>query len=316
MSNRRLVVLPDWLQPPELPGVRYSWWDGATGDVERPSDAVLGEAEFYVLPYMCPRDEVQRTRVMPRLQVAQALTAGVDDMVGLVPEDVALCAAPGVHDASTAELAMTLILASQRGIAEAVLDGSQGRWNHVRRRSLADARVVVVGWGGVGRALGRRLDGFGVHLAPVARAARPGIHGIEDLDGLLGDADVVVVAVPLSPGTRGLFDARRLARMPDGALLVNVSRGAVVDTDALVAETSRGRLRAALDVTDPEPLPADHPLWRIPGVIITPHVGGDSEAFVPRAREFVAYQLRRWLRGEDLVGLVQRSQADGHEPAG
>lgn len=298
------MLLPEWLTPPKLPGVSFAWWDGAQHGGGPPPAEVLEQVEFYVLPYMCTPVEISRAGMMPRLQVVQALTAGVDGMAELIPPAVELCAAPGVHDASTAELVMGLILTSQRGIDQAVTDALAGKWNHVRHRSLVGARVLVVGWGGVGKALGQRISGFEVDLVPVARTARPGVRGIDELDSLLPSADVVVVAVPLGERTRAMFDADRLALMKTGALLVNVSRGPVVDTQALVDETSTGRLRAALDVTDPEPLPPGHPLWRTPGVLITPHVGGDSEAFVPRAREFIAYQLRRWLRGEQLVGQV------------
>ncbi|MDQ1247005.1 MAG: hypothetical protein QG597_1374 [Actinomycetota bacterium] len=156
----------------------------------------------------------------------------------------------------------------------------------------------------MGQAIGARLAPFDVDLVPVARSSRTGVNGVEELDALLPSADIVVLAVPLTDATRGLLNARRLALLPDDALVVNVARGPVIDTDALLAEVSTGRLRAALDVTDPEPLPADHPLWRAPGVLITPHIGGDTTAFPPRAQALLTAQLRRYCAGEPLVGVV------------
>ena len=165
-----------------------------------------------------------------------------------------------------------------------------------------------MGFGSIGRAFARRLDGFECEIRAVARTARQvdgiEVKAIDALPALLPAADVVVLIVPLTPETRRLVDAAFLARMHDGALLVNVARGPVVDTEALTAECASGRLRAALDVTDPEPLPPDHRLWRTPGVLISPHVGGNTSAFLPRARRLVAEQLRRYVSGEPLVNEV------------
>jgi hypothetical protein len=200
---------------------------------------------------------------------------------------LAFANAATVHETSTAELAVTLALASQRGIPEFVRAGDEGRWDLREFPSLADRRVLLVGYGGVAKAVEARLAGFEVQLTRLARSAREEqnlagdtveVRGFEDLHECLADAEVVILAVPLTDGTRGLVDAAALAAMPDDALLVNVARGPVVDTDALVAELQAGRLRAALDVTDPEPLPEDHPLWKCPNTLITPHVGGDSSA--------------------------------------
>jgi phosphoglycerate dehydrogenase-like enzyme len=200
---------------------------------------------------------------------------------------------------------MTLILSSLRGIPEAVRAQDAGTWAGERRTSLADRRVLIVGYGSVGEALEQRLAGFEVaQVVRVARSARAGVHAMADLPSLLPDADVVVLIVPMTPDTSGLVDAGFLARMRDGALLVNVARGPVVRTDALLAELTSGRLRAALDVTDPEPLPADHPLWHAPGVLITPHLGGNSTAFLPRAYRLVTEQVRRYVAGEPLLHVV------------
>jgi phosphoglycerate dehydrogenase-like enzyme len=263
------------------------------------------------MPYMTKLGLADVTRGLDALQVVQLQSAGYEQFVGALPDGVTLCNAAGVHDASTAELALTLTLASIRDIPELV--GSQGRrhWEPLRLRSaLADRRVLVVGYGRIGRAIARRFAPFEVTLTAVASRARAGdelvphVHGIDELPDLLPDHDVVVVIVPLTDSTRGLIDASLLGRMPDGALLVNVSRGPVVDTAALVAECTAGRLRAALDVTDPEPLPEDHPLWAAPGVLITPHVGGATDAMRPRAIALVRRQVEALLAGESVDNAV------------
>jgi phosphoglycerate dehydrogenase-like enzyme len=269
----------------------------------------IAEVEFYVLPYMKGAEVLERSGEMSSLKVIQTLTAGVENFLPYVPDGVVLCNAAGVHDASTAELAVALMLASGRHLDEFARAQPDGRWAPIFGRALADQRVLIVGYGNIGAAIERRLAGFEVSsITRVARRARSGppvVHAIDELDRLLSEADVVVVIAPHTPQTDGLISAPQLARMPDGALLVNVARGRLVDTDALVAETSSGRLRAALDVTEPEPLPADHPLWRIPGVLISPHVGGASSAFFPRADRLIAAQLRRFAAGEELENIIR-----------
>lgn len=267
----------------------------------------LEQVGFYVPPYMGPPESLELVRSMPSLQVVQLLTIGYDAALPLVPPHVVLCNAVGVHEASTAEMAVGLILASLRGIDDFARAMPTGAWRHTRRETLADKRVLVLGAGGVGRAIADRLRTFEVELTLVARSARAGVLAISELEHLLPRSDVVVLAVPLSPETRQLVDADFLAAMPDGGLLVNVARGAVVDQESLLSEVTSGRLRAALDVTDPEPLPADHPLWRAPGVLISPHVGGDASAFLPRARRLVEAQLHNWRTGLPLANTVARS---------
>lgn len=301
-------MLPGWLRVPAAAGLRAVPWEG---DWEAlPNDADLAACRVFVPPYMGPAANAELSLRMPGLELVQTLTAGVDGIAELLPRGAVLCGAVGVHDASTAELAVGLMIAAQRGIDVAARDRSEGVWRHERRRSLADSRVLLVGWGGVGRAIGERLAGFECEVVAVGRTARLEgdcrVHGADELDTLLPGADIVVVAVPLSAQTRGMFDADRIARMADGALLVNVARGPVVDTDALVAQASTGRLRAAVDVTDPEPLPPAHPLWTCPGVLITPHLGGNSAAFPPRAQRMLDRQLLRWAAGEALRGVVAR----------
>jgi phosphoglycerate dehydrogenase-like enzyme len=223
-----------------------------------------------------------------------------------LPAGVTLCNARGVHDASTAELAMTLILSSLRGIPDFVRGQDRAEWRYGQYDSLADRTVLIVGYGAIGTAVERRLAGFETTVVRVASRARDGVHGLDDLPNLLPRADVVVLCVPLTEQTKALVDADFLARMRDGALLVNVARGGVVDTDALVAQTRTGRLRAALDVTEPEPLPQDHPLWTTPGVLLSPHVGGNSTAFLPRAKRLLVDQLTRFAAGEPLANVVVR----------
>jgi len=269
----------------------------------------IGEVAFYVLPYMKGAGVLAKAAEMARLQVVQTLTAGYEEFLPLVPPAVTLCNAAGLHDTSTAELAIALALASGRHLDRFARNQETGAWRPVLGRALADQRVLIIGYGHIGEAIERRLHGFEVaSVTRVARRRRPGppeVHAIEDLHRLLPRADVVFLIAPHTAETDGMIGAAELALLPDGALLVNVARGRLVDTDALVAELSTGRIRAALDVTDPEPLPADHPLWRQPGVLISPHVGGASSAFAPRADRLIAAQLKRFAAGEPLANVVR-----------
>lgn len=268
--------------------------------------ANLSKVGFYVPVYMGPRDSLELIAQMPNLEVVQLLTVGVDAALEYVPEHVSLCNAVGVHDASTAELAIALVLASLRGIDDFARAMPHGEWIHDRRSSLVDRNVLIIGAGGVGQAIAHRLIPFGAEVTLVARSQRPGVVASSELPSLLPEADIVVLAVPLNMHTSGLVDDSFLSRMREGSLLVNVARGGVVDTQALVRHAQQGRIRAALDVTDPEPLPPEHPLWRIPGVLISPHVGGNTSAFLPRARALVEQQISRWRSKDPLMHVVQR----------
>ncbi|RBY87288.1 phosphoglycerate dehydrogenase [Blastococcus sp. TBT05-19] len=243
-------------------------------------------------------------RALPRLGLVQLLTAGAESYAGRLPEGVHLCNARGAHTPSTAEWAVAAALAAQRGLPFFVREQVAGRWSFGTHRSLVGARVLVVGAGDIGRAIGRMLAGFDVQLTYVARTARDGVRSTAELPELLPDADVVILIVPVTDETRGMVDAGFLGAMQDGALLVNAARGVVVDTDALVAELASGRLRAALDVTDPEPLPEGHPLWSVPGLLLTPHVGGAVPATGDRAAAAVVDQLARVLEGRPLENVV------------
>lgn len=297
----RLVWLPfdpsELGDPPE--SLRYE-----VVDPTREVPDSVGDVRFYVPPYMVGPRVAEVLSQMSSLEVVQTLTAGVDNVRAEVPAGVTLCNGRGIHDTSTAELALTLILASLRGIPSWVRAQDRHEWKPGWRPSLADKRVLLVGYGAIGEAIERRLLPFEVEVTRVARSARDGVHAIAELPRLLPAADVVVLVVPLTDETRGLVDAAFLAAMPDGALLVNVARGPVVDNDALVAELTAGRLRAAVDVVDPEPVPADHPFWDAPGLLISPHVGGASSAMWPRAHRLVRDQLHRYAAGEELVNVM------------
>lgn len=303
MSGSRCVLLP---YPPQgaLAGLPASLdvqvWDG---EGPPPAD-LLDEVELYVVPYTFRPEVAEVAARMPRLAAVQTLTAGVEHMRPYVGPGVLLCNARGVHDASTAELALTLVLASLRGIPEFVRAQDRGEWAHTARPALADRTVLLIGYGSVGAAVERRLQPFECDVLRVARSAREGVAGMDDLPRLLPGADVVVLTVPLTQQTRGLVDADFLAAMRDGALLVNVSRGPVVDTDALLAELRAGRLTAALDVTDPEPPPPGHPLWSVSGLLLSPHVGGNTSAFLPRALRLVREQLERFADGRALANVM------------
>jgi phosphoglycerate dehydrogenase-like enzyme len=282
--------------------------DGVTVAVWSPKDpppAEAAEAGFWVPQYLGRDGLEQQFAALPKLEVVQLTTAGADAFVGLVPDGVTLCDARGVHGGSTAEWVMTAVLASLRNFPEFVRFQEQRRWGQKFTDELADKRVLVVGAGDVGEAIRRRMLPFDTTVTMVARTARADAHGVDELPALLPEHDVVVVVVPLTGETRGMVDAEFLARMADGALFVNASRGPVADTDAVLAELRSGRLRAALDVTDPEPLPSDHPLWDAPNLLLTPHVGGAVVGFPARAYALVRRQLGRWVLGEPLDNVVR-----------
>ncbi len=245
-------------------------------------------------------------RAPGRLRVIQTLSAGVDWLAGRVPEGVTVCNARGVFDGPLAEWVVGAILAFERGLVRARDGQAEGAWTSIEPDELAGRRIVILGFGSIGKAVADRLRPFDVEVIGVARTGREGVLGFEDLDRVLAGAEVLVDLLPLTGETVGLLDARRLARLPDGALLVNAGRGRTVDTQALVRELEQGRLRAALDVTDPEPLPPGHPLWGLPNVLISPHVGGDSPGAMLRAFALAGDQVRRFAAGQPLLNEVAR----------
>ena len=244
-------------------------------------------------------------------RLVQSQSIGYDDVADVLPPGHVFANAASVHETSTAELALALVLAAQRGIPDFVRAAEQGHWAPAVHESLADRRVLLLGYGGVGRAIEARLAPFEVSVTRVAHHARDDesgrIHGIDELPALLPDAEIVIVGVPLTDATTGLVDDAFLSSLPDNALVVNIARGKVADTDAILAEATTGRLRFALDVTDPEPLPRRHPLLALPNVLISPHVGGATTAMMPRMARLVREQIERMLRGEEPLNVVLRT---------
>jgi phosphoglycerate dehydrogenase-like enzyme len=261
------------------------------------------DAEFLVPGAGDPRLHELLAR-MPGLRVIQTLSAGVDRLLPFVPPGVTLCDASGSRDVPVAEWVLAAILASTKLLPELRDRQREHRWEWRKSCELAGSTVMILGYGAIGAAVEARLAPFDVELIRVARHARAGVHAVEDLRSLLPLAEIVVVLLPLTPATTGLLDADLLACLPPGALLVNAARGPILDTEVLLELLQAGRVRAALDVTDPEPLPADHPLWDAPGVLITPHFAGDTVAAERRAFALVGEQVRRYVRQEPLTNVV------------
>ncbi len=270
-------------------------------------------------------------RTWPKLRgvrLVLSLMAGTEWIPGTVGPHVTICNARGAHNISTAEWTIGTILAMLKYFPFFLEMQREGLWKRrfeasaryaaisgdtrplyppVMLEELTGKRVLLIGYGSIGKEIERMLEPFHVHLVRVARSARTGpeVHAVSDLDSLLPQAQVVILILPATPESNKLIGARQFALMPQGALLVNAARGPIVDTDALVDALNSGRIRAALDVTDPEPLPEGHPLWSCPNLLITPHVGGSSPQFAPRALHIAADELRRYLAGEPLQNVVQ-----------
>ena len=269
----------------------------------------LSSVTFYVPPYMGGSRALDYVNSMPNLKVLQLPNAGYEDAIDYLRPGLILCNGRGIHDASTAELAVGMIIASLRGFQSFVLSQERAHWNPALFRSINDRKIGILGFGSIGRNIARILSGFDVEVIGFSRSGNDGSVNVEEFDKYLPTLDIVILILPLSQESHHFFNARRLALLKDGALLVNVARGGIVDTDALLTEIRTGRITAALDVTDPEPLPADHPLWKEKGIFITPHVGGFSTAFEPRARKLVESQLIRLASGRPLENVVAQGMA-------
>jgi phosphoglycerate dehydrogenase-like enzyme len=306
-SDRVVVCLPD------LPELEHAGTFPANVDVllVPPGPAAIPDlsAADFVVPTTRMRPSVVDLLAQPgaRLRVIQTLTAGVDWLMGRVPDGVTVCNARGVFDAPLAEWVVGAILAMERGLVQARDDQARRAWvDREPPSELAGRRVVILGLGSIGTAISNRLEPFGVEVVGIGRTARDGVHGLADLEALLPGAEILVNVLPLTGETTGLLGGTQLALLPDGSLVVNAGRGRTIDTGALVAQLRTGRIRAALDVTDPEPLPADHALWTLPNVLITPHMGGDSTTTTIRALEIAGDQVRRFAAGEPLINQVAR----------
>jgi phosphoglycerate dehydrogenase-like enzyme len=262
------------------------------------------DVEFWVPPFLKMAPDRAALARLTHLRVVQLLSAGAEAWIGNVPDGIALCDARGVHSSSTSEWAVTAILAYLRDFPYFARMQERGEWATRFTDELAGKHVLMVGAGAIGEAIAARLAPFEVTISMVARSPRPGVHTVAELPELLPAADVVVLIVPLTAATTGMVDADFLARMRDGALLVNAARGPVVDTEALVVELAKGRLAVAMDVTDPEPLPPGHPLWSMPNVLLTPHVAGSVGGLLKRAYGLAGDQIRRYAAGEPLINEV------------
>lgn len=261
--------------------------------------------DIVVPPYMGSLDLLAALHgVVVRLVQSQSI--GYDGVLERLPAGVAFANAAGVHEGPAAEIGLALLLAAQRDLARFVRQQGEHVWRGGFTRGMFGLRTVIVGAGGLGNATFDRLLPFGAKPVRVGRSRRRDERGevaaLDELPGLLATADAVVICLPLDDSTHHLVDADFLSRMPDGAVLVNIGRGAIVDTDALVAELTPGRLRAALDVTDPEPLPQGHPLWDL--ALISPHVGGQVRTMPDAVEALVRRQIAALEAGGVPANLI------------
>jgi phosphoglycerate dehydrogenase-like enzyme len=300
--------------PPEAEIVRIARHPSGVQDVD-----------FWMIPFA--RKSAQQTfQHLRGVKVVQSMMAGVDWITPWLPKDIVLCDGRGLHDISASEWVLTAILTSlkrfpyyrdmqlrhewkgQASVGDGFMKvgGAQIGQYAVLGDDLAGKTVLIIGYGSIGAAIETRLAPFGVKIIRLARSARqnPEVFAVAELHSLLPEADIVVAIVPLTPETHGLLGAAEIGLMKPGALLVNAARGPVVVTEALVEALQQHRIQAALDVTDPEPLPAGHPLWSAPNCMITPHVGGSTPEFIHRAFRFGAEQVRRFIAGKELENVV------------
>jgi phosphoglycerate dehydrogenase-like enzyme len=280
-------------------GIEADLWKG--GDELPPS---ADEVEYVVFPFGRDPEVLRKIVTLPKLTAIQILSAGADHILPYIPAGISLANARGAHTPATAEWTAGVIIASIRNFPRFAAGQQAGHWDPAQSDLVAGKRVLIVGYGSIGEAVERRLAGWEVAIDRVARRARDGVRPIDELPQILQTADVVVMLVPVTDATRRMVNAGFLKTMKDGALLVNAARGVIVDTDALLAELTSGRLRAALDVTDPEPLPDGHPLWSAPGLLLTPHVGGAVRASRERAYTVVKDQLVRLAAGQPLLNVI------------
>ena len=281
---------------PGIQAVRY--------DPDGPLPDEAASAQVLVPPFLASVRVVELVQRLPELRLVQLLAAGAENWVGRLPAHVALSDCRGAHGVATAEWIVAVLLAVYRELPGFVRAQDERRWDQHFTDELAGKRVLLVGAGDLAENAVRRLYPFEVTTTLVGSRARDGVHGIDEVHDLLPDHDAAVLVVPLTDATRGLVDAAFLAAMPDGAVLVNAARGPVVDTGALTAELSTGRISAAVDVTDPEPLPADHPLLDAPNLLVLPHLGSATHATRERMADMAVDNLLAGLRGEPMPHQV------------
>lgn len=283
---------------------------GVVWDMKAAPSENLGSIDGVILPYIDAGAVLSSLGEVQDLKFVQTQSTGYDGVREAAGPGAAVATASGVHAAATAELAVGLILAKLRGIDQAVKDQQTESWKPQRRQSLADRKVLLLGIGGIGKELARRLEPFEVTITRVGSTSRTDadgqVHGPDELVALAGDHDILVSVLPLNDNTHHVVGQEVLAALPDNALVVNVGRGAVVDTDAVTREVVSGRLQCAIDVVDPEPLPAGHPLWSAENALITPHIGGNASAFEPRILKLLKRQLEALAAGETPANLVQQ----------
>lgn len=293
----------------------WTQWDDLTApsgfEMLNPKNAPLDSTRakditFYVPTYMGGRNALLPILEMPNLKYIQLPNAGYDDAIEFLRPNVTLCNARGVHDMSTAELALGLTISTLRGFPHFYRMQQKNTWDHKRMHSLAGKKVGLIGYGSIGQKFAQMMEPFEVELTAFNRSGKDGAKPISELDSQLSEFDVVVLILPANDESVKMFDEIRLKALKDGALLVNVARGAIVDTEALVRELEQKRIFAALDVTDPEPLPSEHPLWKQENAVIVPHVGGNSTAFEPRIRKLVKSQLELLAQGKELNNIVAK----------
>ena len=269
-----------------------------------PAASQFDAIEFYVPSYMGGLKTIEIIPRMKNLKVVHYNQAGYEDILPHIPQGVSLCNGTGIHDVSTSELAIGLTIAARRGFAEFMDNQKQGIWKRTTKPALADSHVGIIGYGHIGKRIATLLEMFETKVTAFTRSGSDGSIKIAEFDQYLPKLDVIILILPLTAESKNFMNAERIKKMKDGATLVNVARGAIIDTDALVAELHTGRITAGLDVTDPEPLPEGHPLWSAPNVIISPHVGGDSGAFQPRARTMVSQQLQLLSENKPLLNQI------------
>ena len=279
-------------------------WKLISAPVDTLRNSDFAEITIYIPTYMGGKKSLDPISDLTNLKTVQLLTAGYEDVIPFMRDELTLCNARGVHDFSTSELAISLILAHYKDHREFAQSQSQGSWNHKTTGSTYGKEIAIIGAGSVAQRLKSMLAPFECKVTMFGQSARDGVEAISTVQATVGKFDCVVLLVPLTASTQNLVDAAFLKAMKDGALLVNVARGPVVNTDALCAELASKRLFAALDVTDPEPLTNGHPLWSYENCTVIPHVGGDSTAFEPQARAFLAEQFKRIAQGMQPINIV------------